>query len=116
MCIYKNTNLHDFDEDVQLPLKCKSFGENLVFLAPADQDIFCSIDTGWQPSANPGYYQQERRHKFLVLYGFNTKEIYIDKYEAPDGNIFLYFAQYSDNADDPVYRRSEFMQERYESN
>jgi len=116
LCIYKNTNLHDFDQDVQLPLKCKSFDENLVFLASADQDIFCSIDTGWQPSANSEYYQQERRNKFLVLYGFNTKEIYIDKYKALDGNIFLYFAQYRDAADDPVYRRSVFMQQHYENN
>ena len=115
LCIYKNTHSSDFDDDLQLPLKCISFDEKLVFIAPAEQNIFCSTETGWHPSAYAGYYSQQNRHKFLILNGFNTKEVYLDKFEAPDGNVFIFFAQYKDEINDPIYKRSQFMKGKYEN-
>lgn len=115
LCIYKNTPANDFDKDLQLPLQCKDFDRNVVFLAPSEQsDIFCSIESGWHPSAYPDYYEAGQGYKFLILYGFNVKEIYLDKYESPDGNIFIFLAEYKNKPDEPIYQRKIFMEQNYE--
>lgn len=113
LCLYKDTTGDDFDGEQQLPLDCKSFDEKVVFLAPADQDVFCGSESGWYPKAYSGYYQAGS-YKFLIAYGFNTKEIYIDKYKSEDGNIFIFLAEYKDDPNDQAYKRKSFMEERYE--
>ncbi|MDP3766229.1 MAG: hypothetical protein Q8R04_06985 [Nanoarchaeota archaeon] len=111
LCIYKdNTLSNDFDGDI-VPLQCKSFDKNIVFLAPSNQQSFCSVQTGWNPNAYPNYYQADQKYKFLILYGFNTKEIYIDKYESSDGNIFVFLAEYK--SEEPLVQRKKFMEDRY---
>lgn len=113
LCLYKDTNGDDFDDEQQLPLDCKSFDENVVFLAPAEQDVFCGSEIGWYPKAYKDYYQTGN-YKFLIAYGFNTKEIYIDRYKSEDDNVFIFIAEYKDDPNDPIYKRKRFMEERYE--
>jgi hypothetical protein len=112
LCLYTDTALKDFDENrngPQAPVKCKSFDKNIVFLAPYEQEDFCSTENGWHPSVYEDYYSTER-YKFLILKGFDTKEIYLDKYEA-DGNVFIFLAKYSD--DEKIKQRKEFMKNKY---
>lgn len=111
LCIYRDSVGNDFDANT-VPLQCKSFDKNIVFLAPSSQQSFCSIETGWNPNAYADYYQPDRKYKFLVLYGFNTKELYIDKYESSDGNIFVFLAEYKN--EEPLIQRKKFMEEKYE--
>lgn len=116
LCIYKDTVGDDFDENYDgppVPLKCKSFDKNIVFLAPFEQENFCSVKSGWHPEAYSDYYQADKSYKFLILKGFNTKEIYLDKYESKDGNIFIFLAEYKDDTKDSVYQRKWFMEDKY---
>lgn len=116
LCIYKNTWRKNFDEDLQNPLECKDFDKNMVFLTPSEQkDTFCSTSTGWNPKAYLDYYQLGEGYKFLILKGFNTKEIYLDKYESSDGNIFIFLAEFKNDMNDPIYKRKLFMEENYEN-
>ena len=91
------------------------FDENIVFLAPSDQENFCSIPTGWHPQAFSDYYQGSEDYKFLILNGFNTKDLYLDKYESPDGDIFIFLAEDNHDPDDPITIRKIFMEEKYEN-
>ncbi len=112
LCIYKDTTLKDFDDDYGGPsmaLKCKTFDKNVVFLAPTEQDIVCSSETGWHPD----YYLSDKNYKFLILEGFNTKELYLDKYEDEEGNVFIFMAEYKDDSGDSVYKRREFVEGEY---
>ena len=116
LCVYKNTKANNFDKDLQTPLKCKTFEKNVVFIAPAEQkDIFCSIGSGWNPQSYVNYYPFGS-YQFLIMYGANTKNLYIDKYEPKDGNIFIFLAQYNNDKNDPIYKRKLFMEENYEKN
>lgn len=111
LCVYKNTLGKDFDKDrkgPQMPLKCKSFDKNIVFLAPSNQENFCSVEIGWDPQAYDGYYKDDQSYKFLILKGFNTKEIYLDRYEKDD-SIFIFFAEY----DGSISERKKFMENKY---
>ena len=119
ICIYENTAGKDFDKDkngFQVPIApCISFDKNIVFLAPSQQESFCSIKTGWKPQdAYSDYYQGEKSYKFLILKGFNTKEVYLDKYESKNGEIFIYMAEYKDDEKDPVYKRKQCVEKMYE--
>ncbi len=113
LCIYKDTVSSDFDKDLQRPLKCEYFDKNVVFLAPSYQDIFCGSRSGWHPEAYEDYYKGESSYKFLVLYGLGTKEIYLDKYESKDGNIFIFMGEYTDSRD-AIKARAKFAEENYE--
>ena len=110
MCIYKTNQIRPDST----PLQCKSFDKNIVFLAPSEQNDFSSMESGWNPKAYSGYYQYGENYKFLILGGFNTKEIYLDKYQSPDGNIFVFLAVYKNDPNDPIYKRKHFMEENYE--
>jgi len=112
LCIFKKTLFNNFDDDFQVPLKCNSFDKNIVFLAPEHQEYFCSVKSGWNPSAYDEYYKKEIDYKFLILHGFDTKEIYLDKYESEDGNIFIYFAEFNDETQ-PILDRRKVMDEKY---
>ncbi|MBS3101011.1 hypothetical protein J4204_02675 [Candidatus Woesearchaeota archaeon] len=117
LCIYKKKTCHSFDDDIQVPLQCKNFDKNVVFLAPSEQkDVFCSVEAGWNPKAYPDYYQAGGGYRFLISYGFNTKEIYMDKYQAPDGNVFIFIAEYKNQPEDQIYKRKNFMEEIYNKN
>jgi len=119
ICIYENTAGEDFDKDKEgflVPIApCISFDKNIVFLASFQQESFCSKETGWKPQdAYDDYYQGEKSYKFLILRGFNTKEVYLDKYESKNGEIFIYMAEYKDDEKDPVYQRKQCMEKMYE--
>lgn len=116
LCIYEDTVGNDFDKNdggPQVPLKCKSFDKNIVFLASSRQDHFCSKESGWHPEAYTDYYQVDKNYKFLILHGFDTKEIYLDKYESKNGEIFIFFAEYNDDPEDFIYQRKKFMEKKY---
>lgn len=108
ICLFKNKKVNDLGEDA-LPLKCITFDKDIVFLAPKYQNEFCSIDTSWSPSVYPEYYPSETHYKFLILQGFNTREIYLDRYESKDGVTFIYFAIYNHDPNSEVYKRKKFM-------
>lgn len=119
MCIYKNTPGNNFDKDLQIPLKCKTFDKNVVFLAPAEQkNVFCSIESGWHPQVYSDYYPLGN-YLFLIMYGSNTQDIYIDKYESQDDKnkddtTFIFLGKYSNDKNDPIYKRKAFMEDKYE--
>jgi len=120
LCIYKDTVGEDFDENndgPQVPVECKDFNKKIVFLAPSRQKNFKGIETGWHPqdAYEKEYYPKgkEDKYKFLILEGFNTKEIYLDKFETETGEIFIYMAEY-DKKDNEILKREEFMVERYD--
>jgi len=108
LCIYGKDDLD------KIPLKCKSFDKNIVFLAPSNQKPFCSINSGWNPEAYKDYYPADRNYKFLVLEGFNTKEIYLDKFETDDDQIFVFLGVYEGKAGDAVYKRKKVIEGMYE--
>lgn len=112
ICIYENTLGKDFDEDLQFPLECISFSSNVVFLAPAYQEQFCGEKTGWYPAAYSDYYQEEY-YQFLILEGFNTEEIYLDKYQSEKDDIFIFMGIYKESPEDKIYQRKQFMEARY---
>ena len=115
LCIYKDDSWIGSDFDNSVPLQCKNFDKNIVFLAPSEQKkIFCGIETGWNPNVYSDYYHTGGGYMFLVLYGFDTKEIYLDKYESADGNIFIFLAEYKDDPNDPIYKRKTLIEEKYE--
>ena len=118
LCIYKNTAGNNFDKDLQTPLKCKTFDKNIVFLTPAEQkDAFCSIESGWHPQVYSDYYTSGN-YLFLIMKGSNTQDIYLDKYEShddktKDGTTFIFLGKYTNDKNDPVYKRKAFMEENY---
>ncbi len=114
LCIYKDDSGNDFDKDLKLPVKCKSFDSNVIFLTSSADEGFCSVESGWHPENYPDYYTEEKSYKFLILPGFYTKEVYLDKYKSLDGNIFIYISKFDDS--EGKQKRKSFMDSKYGKN
>ncbi len=107
LCIYKNQggitdwSGKDFDDKgAALPLKCKTFEEKVIFLAPQKDPNFQGSNSEWHPSHSkwPGY-------NYLVLYGicggpwktsWGIKQIYLEKYKEGE-NTFIFIGDSKNN-------------------
>jgi len=116
LCIYQNfggaTDLKgkDFDDRPgSSSLKCKTFEDKIIFLAPQAGTNFKGSITEWDPGNFPG-----EKYSYLALYGrcgapwrssWGIKQIYIEKYSDANNNfIFI-----GDLSDEKVSKRKDYF-------
>lgn len=118
LCIYQNygslTDLvgKDFDSKGNIvPLKCITFDERVIFLAPKlEGSNFKGAQAQWQPA-----YYPSSAYSYLVLYGkcgtqksWKVRQVYIEKYKEGD-NIFIFIGDMSNNK---IKERSAYFKNR----
>ena len=115
LCIYNDKSGEDFSNN-EVPIKCKPFDENIVFLEPLDENdkSFGGNRNGWDPT-----YYPNKGYEFLFVYGsyckggtdFGIKNLYIEKFKKDD-NIFVYISKIGDK-EDLETKRKQYMEQTY---
>ncbi len=99
ICLHVEDYWKNFDKDPQEPLKCTSFDEKLIFLAPYDNNDEGGFG-GSKVTINA--YGKSENYEDLFLYGsecdstydLGSTRLYIEKYKKGD-EIYIYVNEHS---------------------
>ena len=109
LCLHVEDNANNFDDDPQEPIQCYAFDEEVVFLAPSDDNN----EGGFGGSKRQlDIYGETEDYEDLFLYGsecdysydLGTTSLYIEKYARED-KIYIYMSEYSKENDNEIAER-----------
>lgn len=109
LCLHIEDNANNFDDDPQEPIQCFSYDEEIIFLAPSDDND----EGGFGGSKRQlDVYGQVENYEDLFLYGsecdstydLETTKLYIEKYKKDD-KIYIYIEEYSEGNDPKIAAR-----------
>lgn len=109
LCLHVEDNANNFDEDPQEPIQCYAFEDEIIFLAPSDNND----EGGFGGSKRQlDVYGVTEEYEDLFLYGsecdstydLETTKLYIEKYSR-NGKIYVYIEEYSEEKKDRIKER-----------